>query len=182
MELLSLILGILGLIATIVGSGLAYMTYISPMIRFKCYLKHKNNWKIIHPRVEGLSDYYQYSEHPEFTIEEISDRRWDRDEPWMKRIMRPDKNCISYQIALRANGNIVHTESFLFMDGGRIYVPIPNAIYSKSKSEEDNTYYYDEIQVLLAGVLGKYHNDRSLEGFCNSAAILINPKLPEPEE
>lgn len=167
MDYLSILLGILGLIATLIGSGLAYISFVNPMIRFKWYLKNNDKWKTIFPRVKGLSEYYQYSKHPEFTIEEVYDRPWERDEPWMKNILRPDPACHASQIALKVSGNIIHTENFLAMDGGRIFVPIPKVIYKKTDNEEDNIYYYDDIQVLLAGLIGKYHIYKTLEGFCN---------------
>lgn len=168
MEALSMTLGILGLVATLVGSGLAYIAFVNPMIRFKWYLKKKDYWRTIFPRVEGLSEYRQYIKHPEFTIQEIYDRRWERDEPWMKKVMRPDKSCHASQVALKVNGNIIHTENFLSMDGGRITVPIPR-LDTRGQSKEDKfIYYYDGIQILLAGLLGKYHNYNSLEDFCKN--------------
>ena len=181
MEVLSISLGILGLVATLAGTGMAYVTYVSPSIRFKWYLKNKNGWRIISTRVQGQSEYYQFTTHPEFIIEEIDDHRWERDEPWMKRILRPDTNCFANQILMKVNGNVIHTENFLYMDGGRIYVPIPKVEYSHTDKEEDNTYYYDNLQTLLAGVLGRYHIYGGLKDFCDKTGILMDfvPNLKE---
>lgn len=177
MNFLSIILGILGLVATLVGSGLAYIAFVNPMVRFKWYLKKKDNWRTIFPRVEGLSEYSQYSKHPEFTIEEIYDRRWERDEPWMKKVIRPDKSCHASQIALKVSGNIIHTENFLSMDGSRIFVPIPKVDTKGKDKEAEFIYYYDEIQILLAGLLGKYHIYDTLEKFCKDRIRLdYNPE------
>lgn len=170
------IFGIFGLLAGLVGMWFSYITYTSPMVRFRWYLKHKNNWKQVFPRAEGQSDYYQYLKHQEFTIEEVDDRRWDHEEPWITKTLRPDKNLHSYQVALKVNGNIIHTENFIFMDGGRYYVPIPRVEYAHTDNENDNIYYYESIQVLLADVLGKYHNDKSLEEFCKLSGILLGYK------
>jgi uncharacterized protein YacL (UPF0231 family) len=177
MEVLSWILAMSGLIASVIGIWFSYITYTSPMIRFKWYLKRKDNWKMIFPRVKGISDYHQYSKHPEFTLEEVYDRRWERDEPWMKKVIRPDPACHASQIALKVNGNIVHTENFISMDGGRITVPIPKLDTKGQDKEEKFVYYYDEIQILLAGLLGKYHIYDSLEDFCKDKIRLdYNPQ------
>ena len=144
------------------------------MVRFKWYLKHRSDWKSVSSRVEGWSDFLQYIKHPEFTINEAGDRRWDRDEPWMKKIMRPDPNCFAYKIHLMVNGHIIHTENFISLDGHRIYVPIPNVEYAHTDKEEDNIYYYDKTQILLAGVLGKYHYDKNLDDFCNKSGIRLD--------
>lgn len=170
------IFGFFGLITGLVGMWFSYITYSSPMIRFKWYLKHKKNWKQIFPRAKGQSEYYQYYKHPEFCIEEFDDRKWDREEPWISKTIRPDKNLHSYQVALKVNGNIIHTENFIYMDGGRYYVPIPNVEYAGTGNEDDNIYYYDKTQVLLAGVLGKYHNDKCLEEFCRLSGIKLDYK------
>lgn len=175
-NILNSILGILGLVTGLVGMWFAYITYSNPMVRFRWYLQHKNNWKQIFPRAEGQNDYYHYMKHPEFCIEEVDDRKWDREEPWITKTLRPDKNLHSYQIALKVNGNIIHTENFIFMDGGRYYVPIPRVEYAGTNTESDNIYYYDKTQILLAGVLGKYHNDKNLEEFCEHAGIKLDFK------
>ena len=42
------------------------------------------------------------------------------------------------------------------------------------KNEEDNIYYYDRTQVLLAGLPGRYHNDNILEEFSEYSGISLH--------
>lgn len=86
--------------------------------------------------------------------------------------MRPDPACHASQIALKVNGNILHTETFLSMDGGRIFVPIPRVEFADTGKEDENVYYYDDIQVLLAGLLGQYHIYETLDKFCKNRILL----------
>jgi hypothetical protein len=175
MGILSLILGILGLIGTIVSLGFAIVVYVSPMLRFKLYLRNKAAWVNIQLRAGGDDGYLQHSRHPEFTITESEDsRNWDRDEPWMKKIMRPDKSAGSRKVYLNVSGVVVWSGDFMFLDGYRIYVPVPKVDYADTANEEDNTYYYDKVQILVAKVIGKFHIYNNLNEFCSKASIRMN--------
>ena len=172
MGALSLILGILGLIGTIVSTGFAIVVYVSPMFRFKHYLRNKDAWVRIHLRAGGGDGYLQHSRHPEFTITESEDtREWSRDEPWMKKIMRPDKSAGSRKVHLNVNGVVIWSGDFIFLDGYRIFVPVPKVEYAETGKEDDNTYYYDKVQVLVANVIGKFHNYQNLGDFCLKTSI-----------
>ena len=43
--ILSLMIGVLGLVVTLVGTYFAYISFINPMVRFKKYLKNPENWE-----------------------------------------------------------------------------------------------------------------------------------------
>jgi hypothetical protein len=175
MGTLSIILGILGLIGTIVSLVFAIVVYVSPMFRFKLYLRNKNAWVNIHLRAGGDDGYLQHSRHPEFTITESEDsRKWDRDEPWMKKTIRPDKNSGSRKVYLNVSGVVVWSGDFMFLDGYRIYVPVPKVDYAETENEEDNTYYYDEVQILVANVIGKFHIYNNLNEFCSKTGICMS--------
>ena len=174
METLALILGILGLIATITSLWFAIVVYVNPMVRFRIYLRNKDAWVNIHVRAGGGDGYLQHSKHPEFTITESEDtRKWERDEPWMKKIMRPDPSTGSRKVYLNVNSNIVWSGDFMFLDGYRIYIPVPRVDYAHTNNEEDNTYYYDKEQVLVGKVIGKFHNYKSIDDFCSKTGIEI---------
>ncbi len=178
LEILSIVLGILGLIASILSILFAYITYVTPLKRFKWYLKDPNGWKRISSRVEGQTEYLQYAKHPEFTIVETFDRDWETEEPWIKGIRWPDKKMLQYNVELRVNNQTVRTENFLVLDGWRIYVPIPHIESSDGgieidSKEDTRVFYYDEIQILLAGVIGKFHGDKDIKDFSVKQAIKI---------
>lgn len=170
-EIVSIIFGILGLIATLASLWFAYITYANPMLRFKKYLRNIVNWQLTSSRFNDSFEYYRYSKHPEFTMEYRKDQGWDREEPWIKRVHRPDPNLFQYEVALKLNGVVIHTENFMAMDGWRYFVPIPRVEYAASGNEVDNSYYYDNIQAAIARVIGKFHLDKRLEDFCSHAKI-----------
>ncbi len=178
-ETLSIILGILGLSASILSIWFAYITYVTPIKRFKWYLKNKSGWKNISSRSENRVEFLQYTKHPEFIIVETSDSDWHTVEPWISGMARPDKNMVSYQIELKANNQTVYTENFLSLDGMRIYVPIPHITPSDIEqvgfeSEEDpREFYYDDIQMLLGRVIGKFHGYAGVEDFAAKQKIKI---------
>ena len=61
--ILSLMIGILGLVATLVGTYFAYISFINPMVRFKKYLKNPDNWE----KLQGIEDYLTFYRHKKYT-------------------------------------------------------------------------------------------------------------------
>ena len=158
---------ILGFIATIVGSILALATYISPMFRLKYYLKKTSEWKKVSI---GRSDYvWQYKNHPEFNIEiEDLEREWQTAESWMTHYPDPAKHV--YLVKVKANGQVLLTEEFITLDGGRYFVPVPKA---KPISESEFKYWYTPIQVDLSRIIGEYYRGNSIEEFMEHHKLKI---------
>jgi hypothetical protein len=164
---------ILGLVATIIGSTLAFMTYISPIIRVRSYLKRKDKWEKVSFDLHGNSEAWRYKPHPEFTIEyteEIKD--WDRTitETWMKYPL-PDPSKHSKKLQVKVNGQIILAEEFIALDGGRYFVPLPRVKYAEEK--KDNIYYYDEIQYLIGSIVGSYYRMESLDEFVKHQELTV---------
>jgi hypothetical protein len=65
--ILSISIGIIGLIATIIGSYLAYITYISPWTRFQDYLNKTKGWEKV-TFEDDLEDIYRFKSQPGFQI------------------------------------------------------------------------------------------------------------------
>ena len=169
---LSWVVTILGLAASIIGASLAYMTFISPLTRFKWYLKRTEGWEEINSDLYGGGSFHRYKKHPEFTIEQPDDyREWERDEPWMKKLHKPNPHQGSRMVHLKVSGQLILSEEFIFMDEGRIFVPVPRVNYSEK--EEDNEYYYTKIQELMARIIGRYYIYKNLDGFMKQAEIKI---------
>lgn len=138
-------------------------------------MRRKDSWTNIHLRAGGDDGYLQHNRHPEFTINESEDTRdWQRDEPWMKKIMRPDKSVGSRKVYLKVNGVVIWSGDFMFLDGYRIYIPVPRVKNTQTGKEEDFVYYYDHVQLLLAKVIGKLHGYKTIEELCSKTGIRID--------
>lgn len=153
MMTLSLIIGILGFIATLVGAYFTYISFVNPIHRFKKYLKNPNAWE----KFQGLESHlsiYRHKKYPNFQI--VID--WDKavvknyQEEWIKKY--PDKeNNISYFVQLEANAMLLEKELFVSLDGGRVFVPVPRRFSQNGKL----LYWYDLIQIQLANIIGKHY-------------------------
>jgi len=153
MEYIAFIIGILGLIASIVGMYFTYISFVNPMKRFKKYLKYPKKWE----KFEGINQNiacYRYRKYPNYQI--IIDwnnpvvtnfyEKWINDYPDME-------NNASYYVRLEFNSIILEKELFVDLDGGRYFVPVPKRIKVQNKMD----YYYDEIQIQLALIVGQIY-------------------------
>lgn len=162
--ILSLILGILGLAATLVGTWLSYISFINPLIRFNKYLKNPSGWENF-LGIESNISIYRYKKYPNFQI--VID--WDNTvtenfkEEWVNDGLFPDKdNNASYYIRLEVNGMLLDRELFVSLDGHRYFVPVP-----RTKMEgQERGFFYDQKQSQLTRIIGKFHfDDMNLEVF-----------------
>jgi hypothetical protein len=173
MNILSWILAIFGLIASIVGCLLAYITFINPMFRLKRYLSKTENWEKIYKN--RIKYNWHYKKHPEFYIEQSDDEE-DRDnftavESWMGYFPDPSKKL--YLMKVIFNGLVLITEDFISLDGGRYFVPLPRRELV-SRSDSEFKYYYDSIQYKLGKILGdfyRFNDNNSLDKFMESHGI-----------
>lgn len=172
MIILSLIIGILGLVATLVGIYLAYISFLNPINRFKKYLKNPKGWEKFQGTETRLS-IYRHKKYPVFQI--IID--WDKavvenyQEGWIQDY--PDKeNNASYYVRLEANAMLLVKELFVLLDGGRIFVPSPRRLCKNNEL----IYWYDTIQIQLANIIGEYYCEEDINEFASKQKkpILIN--------
>ena len=155
LTILGLVLGILGLIATLVGTYLAYVSYINPMVRFRWYLKKPNEWEEFQG-IESHLSIYRHRKYPMFQL--VVD--WDKEivdgfqEEWVNDALYPDKtNNATFYVQLVANGMLLDKELFVSLDGHRWFVPVPKI----SLNADQRDFYYDSRQVQLAHIVGRYH-------------------------
>jgi len=162
MDILSTILGILGLIATLVGTYFTYISFINPIQRFRKYLKSPASWE----EFEGIEDIlsiYRHKKYPNFRI--IID--WDKKivenfhEEWIKNYPDMAHNS-SYYVQLEANSMLLEKELFVSLDGGRIFVPMPRITILKNG---ERNFYFDNQQIQLANIVGKYYLENDLYEF-----------------
>lgn len=172
MIILSLIIGILGLVATLVGIYFAYISFVNPIHRFKKYLKDPKDWEKFQGTEVHLS-IYRYKKYPVFQI--IID--WDKavvenyQEEWVRDY--PDKeHNTSYFVRLEANAMLLEKELFVLLDGGRAFVPSPRRLLKNNEL----IYWYDTIQIQLVNIIGEYSWEKDINEFASKQKkpILIN--------
>jgi hypothetical protein len=166
--IISLSIGLLGLIASLVGTYLAYISFINPLVRFKCYLRKPKSWEKVYK--DKPSDIYRHKKHPAFQLivnwnNEIVDGFEDT---WIRDY--PDKrhNC-SYFVILEANGTFLGKELFVSLDGSRAFVPVP----SVTMNGEERVFFYDKLQIQIANIVGKYSWEKDIEEFASHQKIPI---------
>ena len=162
--ILGFIIGILGLIATLVGTYFTYISFVNPITRFKKYLKNPNNWE----KFQGIEDhlsFYRYKKYPNFQIT----IDWDNElvknfhEEWINDALYPDKiNNASYYVRLEANSMLLDKELFVSLDGHRYFVPVPKVFMPKNGERE---FYYDKQQIQLAKIVGRHHFEKDIYEF-----------------
>ena len=72
--ILGFVIGILGLVATLVGTYFTYISFINPITRFKKYLKNPENWEKFQG-IENHLSFYRHKKYPNFQI--VID--WDKE-------------------------------------------------------------------------------------------------------
>ncbi len=153
---LSLLIGLFGLIATLVGTYFTYISFVNPIIRFKKYLKKPKNWEYFQG-VEQYLYFYRYKKYPNFQIvidfsKEVVE---NFHEEWINDSLFPNKeNNASYYIRLEAAGIVLSKELFVSLDGHNYFVPVPSIKIFQNGQKE---FYYSEQQTRLADIIGKYH-------------------------
>jgi hypothetical protein len=173
MVILSIVLALLGLVATIVGLYVTYITYINPEIRLSWYLKDIDGWEEVNFDFSDKKSFWRYKKHPEFTIiqqENGIDWDSDADEPWMIYPF-PDPNKKTYEIYIKSNRTLILKEVFITLDGSRYFVPLPRVAYGETIDE--NRYYYTRWQIKISKVIGRYYRMKSVEEFARENNIKI---------
>ena len=163
------IITILGFLATIIGSFLAIITYISPSLRLKFYIKRYKKWHEVY--IGRIQYQWQYKNHPEFIIELDDDcKNWESKENWMN--YYPDPSKCTTLVFVKVNGQIIFTEDFILLDGGRYFVPLPKRKVMSEK-EKDSKYWYTQLQVDLAHIMGRFYREKNIEEFMNNHHLEI---------
>lgn len=173
--ILGIVIGIFGLAASIVGTYLAWISFVNPMRRFKKYLKNQNGWE----KFIGIEDhiyFYRYRKYPNFQIT----IDWDKEivanfyEEWIDNLLISDKdNNASYIVGIEINSILMDKELFVSLDGHRYFVPVPNRIIAK---EGKANFFYSQRQVQLANIVGRYHFEKNIFEFAKNADINISAK------
>ena len=159
--ILGFIIGILGLVATLVGTYFTYISFVNPITRFKKYLKNPKDWEKFQGTEMHLS-IFRLKKYQNFQI--VID--WDKPvvenykEEWIRDY--PDKeHSASYFVRLEANAMLLEKELFVSLDGGRIFIPSPR----RTLKNDELVYWYDPIQIQLANIIGEYYLEKDINEF-----------------
>ena len=88
-----------------------------------------------------------------------SDDRRDFREKWTS--VFPDQNGSMFHINLLINGTVVRSLPFVSGDGGRYILPLPEI--ALIDDEQAFSWYRDEIDVIIADIIGDYYHCKSIE-------------------
>ncbi len=170
--ILGFVIGILGLVATLVGTYFTYISFINPIMRFKKYLKNSENWEKFQG-IENHLSFYRHKKYPNFQI--VID--WDKElvenfhEEWINDNLYPDKtNNASYYVRLEANAMLLDKELFVSLDGHRYFVPVPKVLRVENDKRE---FYYDKQQIQIAKIVGKHHFEKDIYEFAKECKCPI---------
>ena len=91
-------------------------------------------------------------------------------ERWTK--AHPDPNSASYPIYLKIAGSVVKELTFISVDGGRIFVPMPEARPLPGGSMD---YFWNlgTLAVKVCRVVGEYYRYNDLEGVAHRSKVSI---------
>ena len=159
--ILGFIIGILGLVATLVGTYFTYISFVNPITRFKKYLKNPKDWEKFQGTEMHLS-IFRLKKYPNFQI--VID--WDKPvvenykEEWIRDYPDKEHNA-SYFVRLEANAMLLEKELFVSLDGGRIFIPSPR----RTLKNDELVYWYDPIQIQLANIIGEYYLEKDINEF-----------------
>ena len=86
--------------------------------------------------------------------------------------MHPDRSSASYPVYLKINNIIIKELAFISVDGGRIFVPLPEV---RPISEDDVQYFWNtnSLGVRVCGIIGKYYIYNDLAGVAQRSRIAL---------
>lgn len=84
----------------------------------------------------------------------------------------PDPNSSASPVYLKINGNVIKEITFISMDGGRIFVPLPDL---KLLDDESVEYFWNlnSLEVKVCRVVGSYYIYNNLEGVAKRSKIKV---------
>lgn len=89
----------------------------------------------------------------------------------------PDQNGSRFHINLMINGTVVRSLPFVSGDGGRYTLPLPDL--ALVNGEHVFTWYKDEIDVLIAAIIGNYYSYNSIDQVAKFTKVeLVSGRKP----
>lgn len=88
-------------------------------------------------------------------------------ESWTE--MYPDQSTLKYSVYLKIDNSIIKELDFISLDGGRIFVPMPDRII-----EDENVNYIwnlNSLEIKVCNIIGTYYIYKNLEGVARRSRI-----------
>lgn len=100
----------------------------------------------------------------------IGERDRDFTEPWTT--VYPDRNASLYPVYLKIGGVTIRQLNFIYMDGGRIFVPMADRRMSADGSIE---YFWNanSLEVKVCGIVGSYYIYKDLAGVARMSKVAV---------
>lgn len=91
-------------------------------------------------------------------------------ERWTK--VHPDGNSSAYPIYLKINGNVIKELTFISVDGGRIFVPMPEV---RPKGPKDVEYFWNmnSLSIKVCKIVGTYYIYKDIQGVAKRSGIAL---------
>jgi hypothetical protein len=101
---------------------------------------------------------------------QIGERERDFKESWTT--VYPDKNSALYPVYLKIGGTTIRQLNFIYMDGGRIFVPMADRRVSAQGAVE---YFWNasSLEVKVCNIIGAYYIYNNLAGVAEVSKVEI---------
>jgi len=90
-------------------------------------------------------------------------------EPWTK--MYPDQNTRRYPVYLKIDNSIVKELDFISLDGGRIFVPMPDRTIEGDKVRY--LWNLNSLEVKVCKIIGSYYIYKDIAGVARMSKVVI---------
>ncbi len=104
-----------------------------------------------------------------FQIEEGQQRR-EFEERWTK--VYPDKSSSAWPVYLKIGPVVVRELTFIMMDGGRIFVPMPE-LRPRGGDEVEYLWNRSSLEVKVCRIIGQHYIYENLEGVGRRSGVTI---------
>lgn len=99
------------------------------------------------------------------------ERTHDFRERWTD--VHPDSNSAAYPVYLKINNNVIKELAFISVDGGRIFVPMPEVRPIAGKDEVEYFWNMNSLELKVCRVVGRYYIYNDIRGVARRSRIAL---------
>jgi hypothetical protein len=129
-------------------------------------LLEKSKWK---KEFIGHNEIWVAEENNTFQIYSEPQGEWRGHEEWTKTY--PDQNATIYSVYLKINNTTIKELTFITLDGGRIFVPIPDRKFENGKA----SYFWNmnSLEIKVCKIIGYYYIHKNIYDVAKRSKIEI---------